>query len=178
LRSELFEVLGGLPGFEAELRWLKAGYHVLMEKLELKLAEALEGLAGRAEEVRILFGDMCLPEIRRVTGDFKLMPASNCLVALLGLEKLRRLEKGPAMVVTPAWIREIFLSRDKELPVWDESEFRANLGRYERRVVIDSGLEPLTDEETITAFDLMGKVLETELVPLDHFRALVTGFLR
>ena len=178
LKTELFEVLGRQDEFEVEFRWLKAGYHVDMDLLERRLAEALNGLECRLEEVRILFGEMCLPEIKKVTGPFKVMPASNCLVALLGLERLRALEAGPAMVVTPSWIREIFLNRDPEFHVWDEAEYRMNLGRYERIVVLDSGLDPLSDEETITAFDLMGKVLETEPLTLDRFENLIMEFLK
>ena len=50
-----------------------------------------------------------------------------------------------------------------------------NLGRYERLVVLDAGLAPLTDEETLEAFDLTGVVIETERVDLGR---LMSEFLR
>ncbi|MDR2456782.1 MAG: DUF1638 domain-containing protein [Deltaproteobacteria bacterium] len=178
LRRELGEVLARQDEFDCELKWIKAGYHVVPEKLEERLSEALAPLGERAGEVRIVLGERCLPDLRRVIAPFKSMPSANCLTALLGQERLRTLEEGPAMVVTPAWIREIFFSLDPEFPIWDESDFRMNLGRYERIVVLDAGFDPLTDEETLKAFDLMGKVLETEAITLDRFEGLIMDLLR
>jgi hypothetical protein len=178
LRSELAEVIREQDELEVETRWLKAGYHVRPELLERALEGALESIGpyGR-QEVRVFIGERCLLEPPAILKGLKILPAANCLTAIVGLERLRELEAGPSMVVTPAWIREIYFARDPELPIWDESEFRMNLGRYERLVVLDTG-RPLTDEETLAAFDLTGRVIEAESVDLGPFKRLMMEFLR
>ena len=178
LKSELEEVLKSQDEFDVELRWLKAGYHVKADLLETRLAEALKGLEGREDEVRVLYGEKCLVDLKEAAGRMRALPTDNCLTALLGLERLRMLEAGPAMVVTPAWIRDIYFSCDPELPIWDESDFRMNFGRYERIVVLDHGLDQLADEEILRAFDLTGKILEAEAASLDRFKRLILDFLR
>lgn len=178
-KAELEEVLRGQDQFEVETLWLLAGYHVRPELLSERLGQALSGLdAARLPEARILYGERCMAEIPEAAKGLKALPTANCLTALLGERRLRELEKGPAMVVTPAWIRSIYLSRDEEFPIWDEFELRMNLGRYERLVVLDHGLCPLSDEEVLEAFDLTGKILEPEPASLGHFRDLIMDFLR
>jgi hypothetical protein len=105
------------------------------------------------------------------------MDADNCLAAMVGKERLRELERNRTMVVTGSWICRIYLDPDPDLPVWYPVDMRLNLGRYDRILVLDFGLETFSDEEILTAFDLMGVVLEFEKCSLDHFRGLVRDFL-
>jgi hypothetical protein len=81
------------------------------------------------------------------------------------------------MVVTNAWIRKIYLGTASGFPLWDAVETRMNLGRYDRVLVLDTGLDAFTDEEVLTAFDIMGVVLEFEKCDLTYFKNLIADFL-
>ena len=54
---------------------------------------------------------------------------------------------------------------------------RINLGRYERILVVDAGIEPLTDEETLSFFDLVQVPVETRKIDLAIFRELLSELL-
>jgi hypothetical protein len=56
-------------------------------------------------------------------------------------------------------------------------DMRQNLGRYDRILILDFGLESFTDEEILYAYDLMGVVLEFEKCSLDCFKNLILDFL-
>jgi hypothetical protein len=60
---------------------------------------------------------------------------------------------------------------------WSEVDVRINLGRYERILVIDPGLEPLTDEETLVFFDLVQVPVEIKKIDLSVFRGLLAKLL-
>jgi hypothetical protein len=179
LEDELSYVLKDERGFDCELVWLKSGYHVRTDLLARKLAEALDGGGLKdGPELRVLYGSSCLldldPEFR---AGLRSLPTENCLTAMVGLKRLRELERDRTMVVTNSWIRRIYLSPDEEFPIWDPAEMRMQLGRYDRILVLDTGLDSFTDEEILTAYDLMGVVLEFEKCDLGYFRRLITDFL-
>jgi hypothetical protein len=177
--SEAAEALRGFSGAEVEIRWLKAGYHVRPELLGRRISEAAASVPPeRRGEIRLLLGERCLDDPGPELSGLKTLPTANCLTAILGQERLRELEAGPSLVATPAWVRKIWLARDPELPIWDQAEFRMNFGRYRRIVIVDAGLEPLGELETLAAFDLTGRVIETERADLGLFKRTLWEFLR
>jgi hypothetical protein len=177
--DELSSVLKDETRFDCELIWLKSGYHVRTDLMARKLAEALScpALVNR-QDLRVLYGQNCLFDLDpEFLAGLKFLPTENCLTALVGLKRLRELEKGRTMVVTNSWIRRIYLVHDGEFPIWDPGEMRMQLGRYDRILVLDTGLDAFTDEEILTAYDLMGVVLEFEKCDLTHFSKLIKNFL-
>ena len=60
---------------------------------------------------------------------------------------------------------------------WNEVDVRINLGRYERILVLDAGIEPLTDEETLLFFDLVQVPVEIKKIDLSVFRDLLAKLL-
>jgi len=56
-------------------------------------------------------------------------------------------------------------------------DVRINLGRYEKILVFDAGVHPLTDKEVLDFFDLTELVVE--ICPLDlwHFSSLIEKFI-
>jgi hypothetical protein len=161
---------------------LPPGYHCDVEALEAKLGQALEGLAeGDRAKARLLFGRKCLPEMDGFCARRKVacLPTANCLSAMAGDERVKGLEDGKTMVITPAWIRKLFLSPEG-IPAsmkWDAADFRMNFGRYDRMVVLGTGTPP-SDGEVLECFDLFGNpVFEFEPCGLERFNALVRGLL-
>jgi hypothetical protein len=60
---------------------------------------------------------------------------------------------------------------------WNEVDVRINLGRYERILVIDAGIDPLTDEEILWFFDLVQVPLEIKKIDLSILRDLLSRLL-
>ncbi|MDR2461144.1 MAG: DUF1638 domain-containing protein [Deltaproteobacteria bacterium] len=161
---------------------LKPGYHCLIEELEARLQEALASdLIKDKKDVRLFFGQKCLPDMPEFAKKHgvKVLPTGNCLSAMVGDKKLVELERNRTIVLTPAWIRKMFLSPEG-IPAtssWDAADFRMNFGRYDRVLVLET-TEPPTDEEILETFDLLGNpIIEFEPATLDHFNKLVEEFL-
>jgi hypothetical protein len=176
--SELTATLAGQEQYDIDFFWLKAGYHARVDLLNTRLKEALSQFsAADIPLVRVFFGQNCLVDIADVTRGFKLLPEANCLTSMLGAKRLRDLECGPSMVVTTSWVRKIYFSKDPEFQIWDNTDFRINFGRYEKIIILDTGLEPLADEEVLELYDLTETVVEFEKSDLDYFKNLVWDFL-
>lgn len=104
-----------------------------------------------------------------------LAPVKNCIEAFLGMRQ-KELEKNGTMIMTPGWIRAwpgIMASLG-----WDEVDVRQNLGRYNRILLLEPGINPLTDEEIITFFDLIQVPIDIEALDLNNFQGLLASMLR
>jgi hypothetical protein len=179
-RSELSEVFREEDRFDLDVVWLKAGYHARTDLLAPRLREILAGLdESERRGLRVMYGRACLLAVNDddLMKDAPTPPTDNCLTALVGLSRLRELEAGRTMVVTPSWIRDVYMAGDPELMIWDECEFRMNFGRYDRVTVLDSGLDSLSDEEILEAFDRIGVPIEIFPISLDRFKRLTRDFL-
>jgi Protein of unknown function (DUF1638) len=159
-----------------EILWLDAGLHADLACLKSELTKALSTTVGCDADVRILFGGSCHPEINILAGQYgaKTLSGKNCIEVFLG-DKSQYLEDGGTMVMTPGWVRawpQIMQSLG-----WDEVDVRINLGRYKRILIVDSGVNPLSDEEILAFFDLTQVPLEIEPLDLCHFKSEVAGLL-
>ena len=184
LRSEMEYVLRDSQKFQVEYIWLGAGLHNDLEVLEQRLEAAWKKipaeLAG-GPEIRLMIGQGCLPHMKEWAAEKKvhLLPTKNCLTALLGEERLAELEQNRTMVITPSWIRRNWFAEEgiRKLLGWDDTDFRINFGRYDRILVLDSGLESLSDEEILEVFSVVEVPLETAPLSLDRFQRFFEEFL-
>lgn len=172
------EIRASLPSeSEIEIIWIDAALHADLQRLKLKLFGALsEGLTHGAD-IRLLFGSGCHPEIYRIAQQFgaALPPVKNCIEAFCG-EKTKELEANRSMIMTPGWIRA--WPSIMNAMGWNEVDVRINLGRYDRILLLDSGINPLTDDEILTFFDLTQVPIEIEPLWLDHFKCILDELLR
>ena len=153
--------------------------------LEQSLGAACEKIAPglrTSRAIRRVIGQGCLRHMQQWADrkQARLLPTKNCLTALLGEDELRALEQNQTMVITPSWIRRNWFAEEglRSLLGWDDTDFRINFGRYERILVLDSGLESLTDEETLEAFSVIEVPLETAPLSLERFKDFFEDFLR
>ncbi|MDR1164868.1 MAG: DUF1638 domain-containing protein [Deltaproteobacteria bacterium] len=181
LEAEIKSALAKRPDVEVEIVWLRAGLHNDMDLLEAKLNEALAKLEKGDPSVRLLIGYGCSPGLKEIAKEraFPVLATKNCLGALVGEDKLMELEKNKTMVITPSWIRKTWFAEDgmKAMLGWDETDFRINFGRYDRVLVLDFGLEPLSDEELMEAYSIIEVPIESESYPMDHFEKFFWDFL-
>jgi len=160
-----------------EIIWIDAGLHADLPRLEEQLKKVLEKTRVHGTKVRVLLGSGCHPEICRLVRRYGagLAPVKNCIEAFCG-ENAKKLEENRTMIMTPGWIRA--WPNIMEALGWDEVDVRINLGRYDRILLLDPGIDPLTDDEILMFFDLTQIPIEVEHLPLDHFKRILDEFLR
>ncbi len=162
---------------DTQILWVDAALHVDFSCLGKRLKECLSRARASGGSIRLLVGKGCHPEIDLIGKEYRAeMPqVRNCIEAFLG-EKLKEAEKNSTMIMTPGWVRT-WPDIMKALG-WNEVDARINLGRYHRILIMDSGIDPLTDEEILCFFDLVQVPIEVEHLDLRNFRAIVTELLK
>ncbi len=171
------ELLHSLPsGADVEIVWLEAGLHASLSRLEEALGAAIAKALPSGRKIALLYGQGCHPEI----GSFlekqgaAAIPVKNCIEALLGKDAPETRDT-KTMIMTPGWVRA--WPAIMEALGWNEVDVRINLGRYERILILDAGIEPLSDEETLSFFDLIQVPVEVRKIDLSVFRGLLSDFL-
>lgn len=159
-----------------DITWLDAGLHMNLDELELALKQALMAATAEGVDARVLFGNGCHPDLCQIINrpDGKVLGAKNCVHAFCG-ENLDELEQNRTMVMTPGWIR--FFPNLMAAAGWDEVDVRQNLGRYDRILVMDPGINSLSEEEILGFYDLTQVPIEIQPISLDHFRAKLIELL-
>jgi hypothetical protein len=173
--QELQAVLS--PDSESDIIWIDAGLHADLHCLEKELIKAFEKGKTVGADMRVFFGNRCHPEIALLAKRFdaKLSPVKNCIDAFCG-ESAKHLEENGTMIMTPGWIRA--WPNIMKAMGWTEVDVRINLGRYDRILLLDPGIDPLSDEEILMFFDLTQIPIEIEQLSLDHFKCVLDEFLR
>ena len=175
-KHELGQVLP--PGEALEIHWLDAALHANGDRLKAELEGAIAAVGKTHRSgIRLLFGNGCHPDICRIAAGCgaRIPGVNNCIQAIIGPEETRRLEADRTMVVTPAWISawpDIMNGLG-----WDAVDVRINMGRYDRIVLLDSGVVPIIDEDILSFYDLVQVPIETEQVNLGYFSNLVSKVL-
>lgn len=152
---------------------LPAALHTDMNRLERELDHLLTTLrTDDCGDLYVLYGKACTPSLGQVIRKYGAVSieAGNCLDCLLGPLK-KEAEAERAFVLTPGWIRA-WPAIMKSMG-WDEVDCRINLGRYDKAVVFDAGIQPLTDEEILWFFDVSGLVVEIRHLNLSFFQNLL-----
>jgi hypothetical protein len=181
LEDEMKHVLERHNEYDVDTIWIGAGLHNDLDLLAGRLDEAYKKVSEGDGGVRLLLGAGCLPGLKETAQEkgWKLLSTKNCLGALVGEDRLMELEQNKTMVITPAWIRKAWFSDEgiRELLGWDDTDFRINFGRYDRLLVLDFGLNPLSDDEILDAFTVIEVPIETEPMSLEHFEKFFLDFL-
>ena len=141
--------------------------------------ELIKGIAESqaiGEPVRLLVGSGChcdvgIGDLAEIYGA-RFPHEKNCIEIILGAEKTQELQKNRGAIITPGWIRMITRAIDEGR--WTEVDARIDLGWFDRIVLVDPGLTPLTDEQVLAFFDIAQVPLELEPIALDHFRHVVS----
>lgn len=171
------ELEAALPADEdIEIIWIDAALHADLPMLETELHRALTEKQGTDVDIRILFGSACHPDMCRLARRYGagLAPVKNCIEAFCG-DTVKKLEENRTMIMTPGWVRawpDIMAALG-----WDDVDTRINFGIYDRILLLDPGLDPLTDEEILTFFDLTQVPIELESLDLSQFRETLSRIL-
>ncbi|MDR1312892.1 MAG: DUF1638 domain-containing protein [Deltaproteobacteria bacterium] len=181
LEDEMKWVLDRHPEVEVETIWIGAGLHNDMDILRARLDECFGEVEDGDDSVRLMIGYGCHPDLKSQAAShgFPVLSTKNCLGALVGEDRVAELEKNRTMLITPAWIRRTWFAEDgmRKMLGWDDTDFRINFGIYDRVLVMDFGLNPLTDEEILDAFSIIEVPIECESFGLEHFEKFFLDFL-
>ncbi|WP_372683787.1 DUF1638 domain-containing protein [Desulfosarcina sp.] len=174
--DELLAVLSEVHQ-DIDVTWLDAGLHWNLDKLEATLKQVLADAAAEGEDVRFLFGHGCHPDMCQIVNNHggKILAAKNCVEAFCG-DRIDELEQNRTMVITPGWIRAS--SNMMAAAGYDEVDIRQNFGFYDRFLLMDTGVNPLSEEEILEFYDLVQVPVEIQEISLDHFRAKLAEMLR
>ncbi len=161
---------------DIEIVWLEAGLHASLPRLEEALGTAIDKAKPSERKVSLLYGQGCHPEISSFLEKHGVaaFPVKNCIEALLGKDA-PEIKDTKTMIMTPGWVRAWPAIMDAL--GWNDVDVRINLGRYERILIVDAGIEPLTDEETLSFFDLVQVPVEIRKIDLAIFRGLLSELL-
>lgn len=164
---------------DLKIKWLEVGLHDNIELLEETLDRELKEALKDGPKVGFLYGWACLPEMKSFAQarGVKYLPAKNCLAALVGDQELKELEQNRTLVASPGWVRKMWMARAGTPTGWRADDFRMQFGRYDLILVLDPGINPLTDEEIINCFDLVQVPLEVKPCDLEHFKTVFGEFL-
>lgn len=165
-----------------EIIWLTLALHDNIENLESSLEEAVSEIRAKYPQAPagLLYGWACLPTMAQFAAErgLKYLPVKNCLAALVGDGPLKALEQHRTMAASTAWVRDMWLGRRHDPLGWTADDYRMQFGRYDRIVVLEDPLAPLSDEEIIECFDLVQVPLETQSCSSDCFRQTILDFIR
>ena len=92
--------------------------------------------------------------------------ARNCIDMILGGKLTNKLGKNRTSLMTPAWIKMITTSIAEDR--WTVTNARLSPGWYNKNLILDTDVYPLTDEENTEFYDLVQVKIDILLL-LYHF---------
>ncbi len=178
-RNELESVLTELD-LTPRINYMHYTVHNSPLKMEEELQSGVDLASKAGAETRFLVGKHCkgIRDIAEVVEDCggKIPQARNCIDILIGTELADELQKNRTSLMTPAWIRMINQSiKDGQ---WTVTDARLSLGWYNKILILDTGVEPLTDEQIMEFYDLTQVEIEILPVDLEHFKRLLQDLLQ
>ena len=178
-RKELESVLAEL-NLSPRINYMHYTIHNNPLKMEEQLQEGVDKASRAGGEVRFLVGKHCKGkrDITEVVDDCggKIPQARNCIDMLIGDELAKSLQKNRTSLMTPAWIRMINQSiQDGQ---WSITDARLNLGWYNKILILDTGVDPLSDEQIMEFYDLTQVEIDILPVHLKHFKGLLQELLQ
>lgn len=142
--------------------------------LRRQLENALRQASSQARDVLLVIG-RCHPDIEEIAAQFgaRRLHMNDCFEALLGREERQRLDREANTFYTlaswlPHWRRA--LSNGMR---WDEAEARHQFARYDRVLLLDTGLRPIDDEQVLELFDFVGVPVEIQAVGLESLASVL-----
>jgi hypothetical protein len=178
-RKELESVLSEL-NLAPQINYMHYTIHNSPLKMDEELQDGVDQALKSGDDIRFLVGRHCKGKrnVEDVVEDCcgKIPQGRNCIDMLIGRELTNELQKNRTSIMTPAWIRMINQSiREGN---WSVTDARLNLGWYNKILILDTGVEPLSDELIMEFYDLTQVEIEILPVDLEHFKALLQDLLQ
>lgn len=178
-RNELESVLADLK-LSPNINYMHYTIHSNPKKMEEELKAGINQATKTGTEARFLVGKHCkgirdITEIVQECGG-KIPQARNCIDMLIGTELADKLQKNRTSLMTPGWIKMI--NQSIQDGNWSVTDARLSLGWYNKILILDTGVEPLSDEQIMEFYDLTQVEIEILPVELEHFKSLLQDLLQ
>jgi hypothetical protein len=160
-------------GCRVEIDFLAPALDVNADLLEKSVTEEFERHQGQKSV--LLYGGMCHTEWPRITEKRETVypKAANCVEVLLGSDRKKELdESGNVYFLTMGGLRQ-WKEVYRQGHGWDDADARVNFGYFEKIVVLDTGIFPISDEDLFEFFDFTQVPVEVMRISLDHFKSVV-----
>jgi hypothetical protein len=172
LALEVEKAMGEL-GLCNKICYIPGALHVDLDKMQYALTENLNALKSAGEPTALIVGTKCHPEIRKIAANYGagIICGSNCIELLLGEEKMKELDnESKTFYLTSGWLREwrdIFCEGGLG---WDSTDAKINFGRYDRILMLDTGLIEFSVQDILDFFEYTEVPIDTYPVTLDHLK--------
>ncbi len=148
--------------------------------MDEQLQEGIKKTSTVYQKTRFLVGRHCksnkdIEEVVKECGG-KIPEAKNCIDILIGDELAEELQKNRTSLMTPAWIRMI--NQSIQDGHWSVTDARLSLGWYDKILILDTGVEPLSDEQIMEFYDLTQVEIDILPVDLEHFKIVLHDLLQ
>ncbi|MCK5069559.1 MAG: DUF1638 domain-containing protein [Desulfocapsa sp.] len=178
-QKELESVLSNL-NLTPDISYMHYTIHSNALKMEEQLQDGIESASKKGNDVRFLVGRHCKSKspIKDVVDGCggKIPQGRNCIDMLIGSKLANELQKNRTSLITPAWIKMINQSiADGH---WTVTDARVDFGWYDKIIILDTGVEPLDDEQIMEFYDLTQVEIEILPVTLEHFQGLLQDLLK
>ncbi|MEN8614754.1 DUF1638 domain-containing protein [Dehalogenimonas sp. THU2] len=158
--------------------YFQPNLHVNPEKMK----QLFNGIFNRKTNgpIPLIYGSRCHPCFPEWIDRHNLIIPSepDCIEIILGKMRRNELEKEQkTFFVTPGWIKHwehIF----KEGLHWDDIDARINFGRYDRILLLDTGVCPIDEDSMLGFFDYTGVPIEIYPASLSNLKTVMTKTLR
>lgn len=176
--KELAAVLAELS-LDPAVHLMNYQVHLSSRDMEQELARSIQAPRDGGAAIALLVGQECQAQqpISHIAENCRgKVPAErNCIDIFLGQERARVLQKNRTTIMTPGWI-EMFKQSIAE-GFWTVEDARINLGWYDKILLLDTGIEPLSEELILEFFELTQVPIEILPVNLEHFKMVVRQLL-
>jgi hypothetical protein len=174
--QEELQYLVKAKGLNWKIIYLDAALHVNFDRLRQALTRALAENQKAGVKIKVIYG-RCHPQMQELLRQYNAhkISAGNCLEALVGPEKIRRLnEAGKAFFLTAGWISNweaIFDLGTKDYGF----DFQTMFDGYRQVIVFETGILPV-DEEKVKQFSRYANLpVRRERITLDYFFNLINN---
>jgi hypothetical protein len=142
-----------------KILYTEPGLHANRDELKSQLARQLENAKKHSENVIVVYGENCHPDIDEITRGSRIsrLEANDCIDMLADLEKRKEMSGGKVGSIfwlSPGWLDHAGKSRYvweriyKDSLGWDDADANLNFGTYRKAIFLDPKPMNVYDEYT------------------------------
>lgn len=160
-------------GLDLKVEYMDAALHIDLKKLKTDIDARLAELETTGDEIRLLYGNMCHPDLCAVCrqhGTGLPSVGINCIELVIPPKLAASLmAEAKTFFITTGWLAQWRNFFEKQ--GWDTYDARMNMGYYDRILLLDAGLREVTDEEIIEYFEMVQVPIDTYDITMDYFES-------
>ncbi len=154
-----------------DVTYLDPGLHVNLVKLSAALSQKCMEMKQTSTKLTLVYGSKCHPDLDQLASKWgaKILEPPDCIGFLAGPQRELLDVEGKTFYLSPGWLEH--WERIFKMGLgWDSIDARQNLGFYDRILLLDTGVAPLSDEQILEFYDYCQVPVEILPVKLDYLQ--------